>query len=157
MVRPPAAPAHPPADGGPPAPGDRAAVSRRTSCAFSSAGTTSTPTRSSRGPAGVAQLVSLLEGYEAPAAAWEAELFPARMRQYVGEWLEHACYRGEVAWGRLSQREPLGGGPRRGLAVTEPSPSPRRAPREPGRVLTFAKRNDLGWSARGRPGVVRLG
>ena len=98
-----------------------------------------------RGPGGVVQLVAQLQGYEAPAAAWESELFPARMRQYVGEWLGHACDRGEVAWGRLSQREPSGGSPRRGLVVTEPPPTPRRAPVSRAAFLTFAKREDLAW------------
>jgi len=51
-----------------------------------------------RGPAALLKVVERLEGFEAPAAAWEQELFPARMKQYVGEWLEHATYGGEVAW-----------------------------------------------------------
>jgi ATP-dependent Lhr-like helicase len=72
-----------------------------------------------RGPGGVAKVVALLQGFEAPAAAWEQSLLPARMAQYVGEWLEHACFSGEVAWGRLSMKDPPPvAGPRRGLAVT---------------------------------------
>jgi ATP-dependent Lhr-like helicase len=101
-------------------------------------------------------VVSLLEGYEAPAAAWERELFPARMRQYVGEWLEHACFAGEVAWGRLTLREPK---PvptnRRGTELITP---PERArPVIPGRNanLTFVRRSDLDWLlAAARPGDV---
>jgi ATP-dependent Lhr-like helicase len=108
-----------------------------------------------RGPAGVVQLVGQLEGYEAPAAAWETELFPARMRQYVGEWLGQACDRGDVAWGRLSQREPLGASPRRGLTVDAPTPV-RRVAVSRAAFLTFARRADLGWlleAARGAPAL----
>jgi ATP-dependent Lhr-like helicase len=80
-----------------------------------------------RGPAALLKLVERLEGYEAPAAAWELELFPARMKQYVGEWLEQATYSGEVAWARLTQREPKPVvGPRRGDVVAGPEASAAR-------------------------------
>ncbi len=98
-----------------------------------------------RGPAALLKLVERLEGYEAPAAAWEQELFPARMKQYVGEWLEQASYSGEVAWARLTQRDakPVTG-PRRGDVVTAPLPEPRRVS-SPGRnaSLTFVRRSQL--------------
>ncbi|MBL8949851.1 MAG: DEAD/DEAH box helicase [Myxococcaceae bacterium] len=97
-----------------------------------------------RGPAALLKLVERLEGYEAPAAAWEQELFPARMKQYVGEWLEQATYGGEVAWARLTQRDvkPVVG-PRRGDEVTGPVVPERRA--SPGRnaSLTFLRRAQL--------------
>ncbi len=81
--------------------------------------------RELRGPGGLAKVISMLQGYEAPAAAWEQAIFPARMKQYVGEWLEHACFGGEVAWGRLTLREPKPApGPRRGVEVTQPSRQP---------------------------------
>ncbi|MCC6335524.1 MAG: DEAD/DEAH box helicase [Myxococcales bacterium] len=109
-----------------------------------------------RGPGGLAKVVSLLEGYEAPAAAWEQHLFPARMKHYVGEWLESACFTGEVAWGRLTLKEPkLPVGPRRGLLVEEPVVPARKA--MPGRAasLTFVKRVDLEWLLHAaRPDVV---
>jgi ATP-dependent Lhr-like helicase len=54
------------------------------------------------GPEGLAAVVSLLEGFEAPAAAWEAELLHARARDYDPEWLERLCRSGRVAWLRLS-------------------------------------------------------
>jgi len=97
-----------------------------------------------RGPAALLKLVERLEGYEAPAAAWELELFPARMKHYVGEWLEQATYSGEVAWARLTQREvkPIVG-PRRGDEVTPREPERRAA--TPGRnaSLTFVRRSQL--------------
>ncbi|MBK7859193.1 MAG: DEAD/DEAH box helicase [Archangiaceae bacterium] len=97
-----------------------------------------------RGPAALLKLVERLEGYEAPAAAWEQELFPTRMKQYVGEWLEQATYSGEVAWARLTQKDPKPPvGPRRGDEVTKPLEPERRA--SPGRnaSLTFLRRSHL--------------
>ncbi len=96
-----------------------------------------------RGPAALLKLVERLEGYEAPAAAWELELFPSRMKQYVGEWLEQATYSGEVAWARLTQKDakPIVG-PRRGDEVTPREPERRSTP---GRnaSLTFVRRSQL--------------
>ncbi len=53
------------------------------------------------GPRGVAQVIAQLAGYEAPAAAWEANLLPARVRAYKREWLDQLTLSGEVVWGRL--------------------------------------------------------
>ncbi len=97
-----------------------------------------------RGPGGVTRVISLLQGYEAPAAAWELDLLPSRMQQYVGEWLEHACFSGEVAWGRLTQKDPAPvPGPRRGVAI-EP-PAARKTTVTRAASLTFVKREDLDW------------
>jgi ATP-dependent Lhr-like helicase len=53
------------------------------------------------GPAGVASVVRLLAGFEAPAAAWERNLLGSRVRDYRPEWLDDLTLRGEAAWGRL--------------------------------------------------------
>jgi ATP-dependent Lhr-like helicase len=97
-----------------------------------------------RGPQALLRVVERLEGFEAPAAAWELELFPARMKMYVGEWLEHASFSGEVAWARLTQREPKTFiGPRRGDAAQPEPQGDRRI--TPGRnaSLTFVRRSQL--------------
>jgi ATP-dependent helicase Lhr and Lhr-like helicase len=98
-----------------------------------------------RGTTGLAKAVSLLQGWEAPAASWELDLIPARMHQYLPEWLERACWQGEVTWARLTLRElkPLPG-PRRGVDTV---PEAQRRPASPGRnaLLTFAKREELEW------------
>ncbi len=112
--------------------------------------------RELRGPGGVAKVIAQLQGYEAPAAAWEQAILPARMKQYVGEWLEHACFSGEVAWGRLTLRDPKPvAGPRRGVDVTpnvdgvgfdrSVPPAPRALTVTRNASLTFAKRADLDW------------
>src|SRR5262249_27623466 len=94
-----------------------------------------------QGGGGLLQAVGLLEGWEAPAAAWEQVLFPARVRGEVEELLERACWSGDVAWGRLALREPRSVGPRRGAEVEA---VPGRAVR-PGRnaTLTFVRRSEL--------------
>lgn len=118
-----------------------------------------------RGPGGLAKLVSLLQGWEAPAAAWERELFPTRMRHYVGEWLEDACFSGDVAWGRLTLKETktIAPGPRRGVEVSvHPERSrgavldtPKRTVQGRAASLTFARRSDLEWLLQAaRPGAV---
>jgi ATP-dependent Lhr-like helicase len=108
-----------------------------------------------RGPNGVTKLIAQLQGWEAPAAAWEHELFPARMKHYVGEWLEHASFSGEVAWGRLTLKEPKAPpGARRG-AEAQPVEPPRRAMQGRAASLTFARRTDLEWLLHAaRPGAV---
>jgi len=53
------------------------------------------------GPRGVAEVVRQLAGLEAPVAAWEARILPARVKGYQREWLDGLALSGEVAWGRL--------------------------------------------------------
>ena len=53
------------------------------------------------GPRGVAEVVRQLAGFEAPAAAWEARILPARVKDYRREWLDQLALGGEIAWGRL--------------------------------------------------------
>ncbi|MBS1151721.1 MAG: ATP-dependent helicase, partial [Myxococcaceae bacterium] len=100
-----------------------------------------------RGTMGVLKAVSLLQGYEAPAAAWELELLPVRMKQYVGEWLEQLSWNGEIAWGRLTMKDtrPVVG-PRRGDVHVPPPEPARRAPVQ-GRnaSLSFVRRAELEW------------
>ena len=53
------------------------------------------------GPAGVAEVVEQLAGFEVPAAAWEGSILPWRVRGYRREWLDQLTMGGEVVWGRL--------------------------------------------------------
>jgi ATP-dependent helicase Lhr and Lhr-like helicase len=56
------------------------------------------------GPDAIDSVVGQLEGFEAPAAAWEAEILPARLAGYEPAWLDDRCLAGRVAWIRLRQR-----------------------------------------------------
>jgi ATP-dependent Lhr-like helicase len=54
------------------------------------------------GPQGLAGIVEQLEGFEAPAAAWESEILPARIEDYDASWLDGLCLCGKVTWLRLT-------------------------------------------------------
>ena len=51
---------------------------------------------------GLRAIVALLDGFEAPAAAWERTILPARMDRYDPALLDLLCLTGEVGWARLS-------------------------------------------------------
>jgi len=53
------------------------------------------------GPEALAGVLAQLEGFEAPAGAWESELLPARVADYSISWLDDLCTAGRVAWTRL--------------------------------------------------------
>ncbi|RZL90038.1 MAG: DEAD/DEAH box helicase [Variovorax sp.] len=65
------------------------------------------------GPEALAGVLAQLEGYEAPAALWEAELLPARVNDYASAWLDDLCTAGRVLWTRLrpstAESRPSGG------------------------------------------------
>jgi ATP-dependent helicase Lhr and Lhr-like helicase len=54
------------------------------------------------GETALAKVLAQLEGVEAPACAWEAEILPARLRLYEPAWLDNLCAAGRVRWARLS-------------------------------------------------------
>ena len=63
-----------------------------------------TPDAQMAGPDALEAVVGQLEGYEAPAAAWETEILPARLRGYEPAWLDEQCLAGRIAWARLRPR-----------------------------------------------------
>ncbi|MEP6607536.1 MAG: crosslink repair DNA glycosylase YcaQ family protein [Burkholderiaceae bacterium] len=50
----------------------------------------------------VANIVSQLEGFDAPAAAWETEILPARVNEYDPAWLDELSRAGRVVWTRIA-------------------------------------------------------
>jgi ATP-dependent Lhr-like helicase len=66
------------------------------------------------GPESVAAAVAQLEGFEAPAAAWEGEILPARVADYDPSWLDTLCLSGRTVWGRVSPPPSVGEGRRLG-------------------------------------------
>lgn len=52
----------------------------------------------------VASVLAQLEGFEAPAAAWESEILPTRISNYSRTWLDELCRAGRVAWTSLRRR-----------------------------------------------------
>ncbi|MGH7035855.1 MAG: Lhr family helicase, partial [Stellaceae bacterium] len=56
------------------------------------------------GPDAVEAVLAQLEGFEAPAGAWESEILPARVEGYEPAWLDDLCLSGRIAWMRLAPR-----------------------------------------------------
>ncbi len=77
---------------------------RATSCASCSAGSAWRPMRAWRGRTRSTWWSAQLEGFEAPAGAWETEILPARVEEYEPAWLDDHCLAGRVAWARLRPR-----------------------------------------------------
>jgi ATP-dependent helicase Lhr and Lhr-like helicase len=85
-----------------------------------------TPDHQMEGPESLKAIIEQLEGVEAPAAAWEGELLPARMVEYDPAWLDALCLSGEVVWARLTPlarsaadngERPRGSGPVRNTPI----------------------------------------
>jgi ATP-dependent Lhr-like helicase len=53
------------------------------------------------GPLALQEIVEQLEGFEAPAAAWEREILGVRLSGYQSGWLDDACRSGRTTWVRL--------------------------------------------------------
>ncbi|HVT14823.1 MAG TPA: DEAD/DEAH box helicase [Thermoanaerobaculia bacterium] len=70
------------------------------------------------GPDGLASVLAPLEGFEAPAAAWEGEILPARMAEYDPLWLDALCLAGRCVWGRVT---PPAGGAAAGMQGAPPA------------------------------------
>ncbi len=62
------------------------------------------PSARMEGPDAVNAIVGQLEGYEAPAGAWEADILPARIAEYEPAWLDDHCLAGRISWARLRPR-----------------------------------------------------
>ena len=81
-----------------------------------------TPATQLSGKAGLRHAVRQLQGFELPAASWERDVLPARVRDYRPAWLDELCLSGEVTWTRLTPRRANGNGsavaPSRATPVT---------------------------------------
>ena len=56
------------------------------------------------GPQAVEHVLDQLEGFEAPAASWEGDIFPSRIKDYDYLWLDIHCLSGNFLWGRFFNR-----------------------------------------------------
>ncbi len=54
------------------------------------------------GERGTLEVLQQLQGYEAPASAWEREILARRIKNYDGAVLDQLCLNGTIGWGRLS-------------------------------------------------------
>jgi ATP-dependent Lhr-like helicase len=88
-----------------------------------------------QGPDALDAIIAQLQGFEAPAAAWESEILPARLEDYEFTWLDDLCLSGRVIWTRLSHTLNSGVASGRGPIRTTPV---TLLPRRSGAVWTRA-------------------
>ena len=85
------------------------------------------PNEQRQGPDALDAVIAQLQGFEAPAAAWESEILPARLEDYEFTWLDDLCLSGRVVWTRLSHTaNPVAGG-RGPIRTTPVTLLPRRS------------------------------
>src|SRR6202158_1851155 len=73
------------------------------------------------GPDALAAVLGQLEGFEARAGGWEAEILPPRVAEYAPAWLADHCLAGHTAWARLRPRNPRPDG-ERGISPVRTTP-----------------------------------
>ena len=61
------------------------------------------PSERRQGPDALDAIIVQLQGFEAPAAAWESEILPARLENYDFTWLDDLCLSGRAVWTRLTR------------------------------------------------------
>jgi ATP-dependent Lhr-like helicase len=91
------------------------------------------------GEDGLLEVLSKLEGFEAPAVEWERTLLPARVANYDPGWLDALCLSGAVGWGRVSPHPAWSAG--QGSA-------PRRVVPTNAAPITFYVRESADWLPR---------
>ena len=72
------------------------------------------------GPDALDAVIAQLQGFEAAAAAWEAEILPARLDNYDFTWLDDLCLSGRALWTRLTIPSPTSGASSAGPIRTTP-------------------------------------
>lgn len=74
------------------------------------------------GEAGLLAVLQQLEGCAVPAAAWEQDILPLRVRHYLPQSLDKLCAAGRIAWYRAAEsgngESVPGSGPVRGTPIT---------------------------------------
>ena len=111
------------------------------------------------GERGLLEVLRQLQGFEAPASAWESQVLRRRVLNYDPAQLDRLCLTGAVGWGRLSPHPAVfevAGGTGRRVVPTSAAP------------ITFFVRDDAAWMTprgpvdlsspdSGRPAVPGLG
>jgi len=84
-------------------------------------------------------VLTQLEGFEAPAGAWETEILPTRITEYDPGWLDEHCRAGRFVWTRLAARG--------GAHAADPERSRGPSPIRSTPIVLLARRNLPRWSA----------
>jgi ATP-dependent Lhr-like helicase len=80
---------------------------------------------------GLREAISILDGFEAAASAWERAILPGRMDAYNPQLLDMLCFTGEVGWARVSS------------PIVDPHNPPRLIPATP--VALFLREHADSW------------
>ncbi len=91
------------------------------------------------GPESLDAVVAQLEGFAAPAGAWETEILPARLRGYEPAWLDDRCLAGRIAWARPGPRNGRANGAERRAAPVRTTP-----------IMLLPRRNAPLWASLSR-------
>ena len=103
--------------------GERSSLSQHcNSTTFSRAGNMSLPGSQLHGADGVLEIIRQLQGYEIPAAAWEAQILTQRVAKYEPKLLDELCLSGEVMWARVSPHPALEDGEGKRIRATRVAP-----------------------------------
>jgi ATP-dependent Lhr-like helicase len=94
------------------------------------------------GPDAVDTIVAQLEGFEAPSAAWETEILPARIDGYEPAWLDDRCLAGHLAWARLRPRNTRANGAESRAAPVRTTPITLLARRHAALWASFSPKAD---------------
>ena len=85
------------------------------------------PGEQRQGPDALDAIIAQLQGFEAPAASWEADILPARLENYDFTWLDDLCLSGRVIWTRLTPPQPNGSSSPNVIRTTPVTLLPRRS------------------------------
>jgi ATP-dependent Lhr-like helicase len=93
------------------------------------------PGARAQGPNATLEVLRQLQGFEAPANAWEPQILARRIAGYDTDELDRLCLTGIVGWGRLSPHP----------ATLRETPGPRRVVPTSVAPVTFFLREDADW------------
>jgi ATP-dependent Lhr-like helicase len=85
------------------------------------------PGEQRQGPDALDAIIAQLQGFEAPAASWEADILPARLENYDFTWLDDLCLSGRVIWTRLTPPQANGSSSPNVIRTTPVTLLPRRS------------------------------
>ncbi|MGH9771624.1 MAG: Lhr family helicase, partial [Candidatus Acidiferrales bacterium] len=88
------------------------------------------------GERGTREILQQLQGFEAPANAWERQILARRIADYDPKVLDHLCLTGTVGWGRLSPHP---------ATLETATPGRRRVVPSSVAPITFFVREDAEW------------
>ncbi len=91
------------------------------------------PSMRRSGPAGLFEVVQMLQGIDSATTSWERDLLPSRLGKYDPAWLDELCLAGEIGWGRLFPPKVNPDREKLGIGLTRSAP------------ISLWLRSEVGW------------